>query len=751
MVDPKVKQILDAVLTHAEKVIDGIDCFYVALYNQVTVALDFPLAVKKSGEGLKRLETGNGRWASRPHQPTKFLPDYIFADVKPKSVLIKTDFEGWLAANELNYQVDKHPLSWLGVPLVARGRVVGVIVVENCARERAYDERSRNILSAMANRAAGALANARLVESLRAVNAVGQRLTSGIRLSVDEILELIYEQASQLMDTRNMYIALYDEGTDVVSFGLARQDGETVDVEKDEDWQPRKAGKGLTERIIRSRAPFCPQDVKAAYEEAGVLYVEPIPQSWLGVPMMIGDRVLGVIAVQNDDVENLYGPDDQAVLQTMAGQAAVALANARLVESLRAVNAVGQRLTSGIRLSVDEILELIYEQASQLMDTRNMYIALYDEGTDVVSFGLARQNGETVDVEKDEDWQARKAGKGLTERVIRSRAPFCPQDVKAAYEEAGVVYVEPIPQSWLGVPMMIGDRVLGVIAVQNDDVKNLYGPDDQAVLQTMANQAAVAIENTRLYGEMEKQVEERTRAWQEAQERAVAAEKLAVMSQVAAEFAHRMNNLAGTIPVRVNLAKENLDVDSRRNAKVIRQLDGIASDTQLLLQAAQEIKQSVEARAPEDVALNELLDIAIGRVWSSLPDVEGRVTVKRVIAGDLPKIHVERNRLLDTLVSVIRNGVEAIPGEGELTISVQKGLIRDESYVQIVISDTGVGIPASDLSKIFDLFYTKKEKGLGFGLWRDRTFIKRLGGDVVVESEEGKGSTFTIKIPLKQV
>ena len=109
---------------------------------------------------------------------------------------------------------------------------------------------------------------------------------------------------------------------------------------------------------------------------------------------------------------------------------------------------------------------------------------------------------------------------------------------------------------------------------------------------------------------------------------------------------------------------------------------------------------------------------------------------------------MERNKLLDTLVSVIQNGVEAMPEDGTLTLATRRGTIGDKPCIEIVVSDTGVGIPADHLPKIFDLFFTTKEKGLGFGLWRDRVFIKNLGGDIEVSSVVGKGTTFIIKIPV---
>ena len=87
---------------------------------------------------------------------------------------------------------------------------------------------------------------------------------------------------------------------------------------------------------------------------------------------------------------------------------------------------------------------------------------------------------------------------------------------------------------------------------------------------------------------------------------------------------------------------------------------------------------------------------------------------------------------------------------GTLTVTCKRGSLANCPCVDMIIEDTGVGIPTKELPKIFDVFYTTKESGLGLGLWRDRAFIKEIGGDIEVDSEEGEGSTFIIKIPIER-
>ena len=115
----------------------------------------------------------------------------------------------------------------------------------------------------------------------------------------------------------------------------------------------------------------------------------------------------------------------------------------------------------------------------------------------------------------------------------------------------------------------------------------------------------------------------------------------------------------------------------------------------------------------------------------------------------MPELTLEREKLLDTLFSIIKNGLEAMPDAGTLTVCTRSSNAAMPS-IEILVTDTGTGIQPRDLTKIFDLFYTTKgAHGLGYGLWRDKAFIKELGGDIDVHSEVSKGTTFKIKIPSR--
>ena len=179
------------------------------------------------------------------------------------------------------------------------------------------------------------------------MNKLGQTLTASIDLEEEQIVKLIYEQASKLMHTENMYVALYEKSTDEVSFPLMFIDG------KRHEEPSRKAGigKGRTEHIIRTKEPLLihtEEKSKAWYEEPGRKeYIGEPFASWLGVPIAIGDQVLGVIATYHKTENYVYDEDDQAVLEAIASQAAIALQNIRYVDELEAFQDLAQDFSTG--------------------------------------------------------------------------------------------------------------------------------------------------------------------------------------------------------------------------------------------------------------------------------------------------------------------------------------------------------------------------------------------------------------------
>jgi signal transduction histidine kinase len=164
----------------------------------------------------------------------------------------------------------------------------------------------------------------------------------------------------------------------------------------------------------------------------------------------------------------------------------------RRVQELDSLQAVGQALSAS--LDLETILAAVHTQVAKLMPARNFYVALYDAEIDEVSFPLAIEDGERV------HWRSRRMGSGLTEYVQRGREPLLiPQDYDATLEALDIDKIGRPATCWLGVPILAGDEALGVITVQSYSPQQTYDASHQEVLTTIAAQAAVAIQNARLY------------------------------------------------------------------------------------------------------------------------------------------------------------------------------------------------------------------------------------------------------------
>ncbi|HDQ71379.1 MAG TPA: GAF domain-containing protein, partial [Chloroflexi bacterium] len=238
--------------------------------------------------------------------------------------------------------------------------------------------------------------------------------------------------------------------------------------------------------------------------ELGIEMIGSEAKSWLGVPLILGERVLGVITVQSYDTPNAYGEREKELLTAIASQTAIALQNASLFEKtsthaaeLAILNEMSQALAS--ILDVDEVLEQAYHGASRLLRTTNFYIGLYDPDEEIITFKL-----HISESSEDKKFQTMSADQGLSGYIIQHREGLLIQEnVEERMVELNITPVGEIAKSWLGVPMIVGDRVLGVMIVQSFSTSRAYDEDDWNLMQSIANQTAIALQNAYLFQETE--------------------------------------------------------------------------------------------------------------------------------------------------------------------------------------------------------------------------------------------------------
>lgn len=686
---------------------------------------------------------------------TKLTCKGVAGDDRPASMLPKLPLDtksinGWVMHTGKHYLTnniknDPHYRNWyadarseLAVPLMYNGNAIGTLDVESTSINT-FTEDHVELLKTLANQAAIAIQNTRIIRKLDTLDDVGQALTNTIRLREAEILDLIYRKASDLMDTNNMYIALYDEWTNVVRFGLAYVNGKRIDIERESNWQPRKAGQGRTEEIIHKRQPI----FHSSKVESKTWYAKPGRKeylggqtfaSWLGVPMMVGDKVLGVIATYHPTQDHVYTRDDLNILQSMANQAAIAIDNSRMFydvnQRLGALVTFEQEVTSVIHSGESKILELIHKQVGQLMNTQNFYIALYDEATDVIRFALAFRDGNQT------DWSSRKAGKGKTEVILTTKKHiFHPTQAESRAWYDSPEHKEytgaSISSSWLGVPMIVRDKAIGVIGTYHLEKEYLYDGNDLEFLQAMANQAAIALDNARLY--------------QEARSDAIAAKQVATLGVAIAALQHRINNTLNIIIPNIKRLRSRIDVTDPTIQEILDIIERNTRYTSDILMRIQAPLQEVETSSVNiNSLLNEVSETA-AKEWNKKTARTG-VKIRLDLDESIPLIQLPVGQISEIVRNLIDNACRAMKKGGKLLITSK----MDEDTVFIRLKDTAEGgIPAVIQERLFRKPVPSKEPGhgAGLGLWLSKLMLQGVGGDVIMEKTGNTGTTMLIKIP----
>jgi len=230
----------------------------------------------------------------------------------------------------------------------------------------------------------------------------------------------------------------------------------------------------------------------------------------------------------------------------------------------------------------------------------------------------------------------------------------------------------------------------------------------------------------------------------EAQEQLVRSEKLAIIGQLAGGVGHELRNPLGAIKNAVYYIRGKVTNNelAQKEPRVMEFLDivddEINSSNKIINDLLSFSRVGKPAVSPARIEM--VVDDALARV----PIPESIELTKKLDTG-LPEVKIDTDQVRQVLVNIITNAVQAMPGGGRLTI----GARTVDNFLQVEITDTGVGIPEDAIEKIFDPLYTTRAKGIGLGLAVCQSIISRHEGHIGVASKVGQGTTFTVKLPLK--
>ena len=294
----------------------------------------------------------------------------------------------------------------------------------------------------------------------------------------------------------------------------------------------------------------------------------------------------------------------------------------------------------------------------------------------------------------------------------------------------------------LCLPLIVHEDLIGVLCLGKKKSDEEFTADDVGILMTLVSTLAIAVSNAQLFDELSK-----------TQAEAAQKEKLAVIGTLSAGINHEICNPLGIVKAQCEAfvldqqdgllvgksAKELQDRVASIIQVTLKQIDRATAITQKLSSFAKPIK----ATTVEQVSVANEVDEVVLLVGHDL-ELQ-KITIEREVAADLPPIMVDRRQFQEVLFNLIRNAGQAIAPPG--TISVRAKEV--EGRVRIEIADTGSGIPADKLDKIYDPFFTTKEpgKGTGLGLFIVRQIIERNKGRISVQSTVGQGTTFFLDFP----
>ena len=289
----------------------------------------------------------------------------------------------------------------------------------------------------------------------------------------------------------------------------------------------------------------------------------------------------------------------------------------------------------------------------------------------------------------------------------------------------------------LSVPIVSKAKLIGILNLGHKEEKEIYSSDDLELLSTLANQAAIAIENARLYQNLKQSQDTLRRA-----------DRLSSLGLLTAGLAHEIRNPLVAIRTFTQLLPERYDDAEFREGfqgLALKEVDRICGLITDLLSFARPSRPNVA-----EESINDVVD-GISRILETEAK-EKAVEIKRDFAANLPKVWIDREQMKQVFMNLILNAIQAMK-EGGLVFISTRPHSRNEAaqpgqYVQIEIRDTGVGIPEENLDHIFDPFFTSKDEGSGLGLSISHQIVQEHGGYVTVESKLGVGTSFFINLPV---
>jgi signal transduction histidine kinase/CheY-like chemotaxis protein len=578
---------------------------------------------------------------------------------------------------------------------------------------------------------------------LLAFNSVARAV--GESLDLDRILSTALEMVLEVVDADSGIVYLWDSEEQLLRVrahrGLSPAYVSGVD--------RIRMGEGLVGTVAESGEPAVVEDVQNDPRIIRPQYVrgEGI-RSVLMVPLKSNTAVLGMFYVATRRL-SCFTPRDIELMVSVGHQIAMAVENASLFGAASAhAEALSEKNRQLLVLHIaarflstehdpGRLLQRIVSAAAELAGARYGALAVLDESGSVRNFHTYGLNPE-----EQEKIGPPPEGRGLLGLVFREGKTLRLDDLAAHPGAAGVPPHHPVMRSLLAVPIRHQERILGALYLTEKE--GGFTADDEELVTTLCSDAAVAIENARLVEELKAALGE----VKAAQERVVRATTLSAVGELAAGAAHHLNNILAVIVGRAQILLRTVkDPAVERALKIVERaaLDGA--------EVVRRVQQFSRARAGGELVPMDLNQIAGDALeftrprWQDEAQSQGRLIEAALEAGAIPQVLGQPSELREVIINLILNAVDALPEGGRIFLATR----REGPRVSLSVTDNGTGMSQEVKARAFEPFFTTKGvKSTGLGLSVIHGIVQRHGGEIALESEEGKGTTVTVRLPVSE-
>jgi PAS domain S-box-containing protein len=377
---------------------------------------------------------------------------------------------------------------------------------------RPWKDEQKSLVRQVADQLGLALQNAQLFQqtqlqntNLAVLNEMGREL--GTQLSIEQVIETTYKFSSQLLNTHTFFIAMHDPEAELLRFPLSIEDGIRIEV------PARKVLNSLTDYVLKNQKPLLLNGDITTQAEPLDVEVRNIGNnkpavSWLGVPLAIGSQALGAIVVQSTETPNLYGERERDLLTAIASQASISIQNARLFEEtqkraseLATLNEIVRTVSQQIELK--QLLDAAFRQIKKLVPVDAFIVALHDDTTKMVSYPLVVDEGEYYEEIPTPFNPNNYTGQTIASGEILQVNLTPEEATKASKVDGAIGNTTKISGSMIFLPLKVGPKTIGCISVQSYGFF-AYGPSEVGLLESVANQISVAIQNAQLYSDAQR-------------------------------------------------------------------------------------------------------------------------------------------------------------------------------------------------------------------------------------------------------